>query len=128
VPWRRGIRSASSLEDSQLADLIYVSNFELRIHDTKPRSFDRIADSELLFGMAHSKFGIGPIECTRDPEQVTQIGMTSFIEGSGESDSGLHPGDDSEPGNFAVQHSAAALRLRWAFDTTLHNVAAIDSN
>ncbi len=98
---------------------------------------DVITNSDLLFGLGsgadtHSKLGNDSINCSHDPQQVTQIGVAPFIEGTHKTDSRLGCGDRSRPGNLVVRSQRVGVFRRWrsgikrqaAFDINLRNVVA----
>src|SRR6266481_1713266 len=63
-------------------------------------------------------------DCSLDPQQVTQIGVAPFIEGTSQTDSRLDRGDSPRPGNLGVHPQfvrvfkvwRSSLRRQWAFD------------
>lgn len=86
VPGRLCDRCFPAPQDFQLADLVQVRDFQSLVRDSLAKSPDLVADSELMLRMS-SRADPNPkfatlVERTVNPQQVTQVGVASFIEGT----------------------------------------------
>jgi hypothetical protein len=73
-------------QDFQLADLVQVRDFQPLVRDPLAQPLDLVTDSELMLRVG-SRTDSNPkfaklVEPTLNPQQVTQVGVTSFIEGT----------------------------------------------
>jgi len=87
MPWCRRRQFLSTPQQFQLAHLIDVGGFQSRICNTISQPLDVITDAELVFGVGSgtntdSKFSRGSTDRSLNPQQVTQIGVAPFIEGT----------------------------------------------
>jgi hypothetical protein len=107
MPRCRGCQFFSTPHQFQRADFIDVGGFESRIRNPMSHPLDVVTNSELVFGVGSgantdSEFSRDSADCSLDPQQVTQIGVAPFIEGTGRANSRLDCGDCPGPGNLGV--------------------------
>src|SRR5262249_37146725 len=107
IPRCRCRQLFSTPHQFQFADFIDVGSFKSRIRNSMPQPLDVVTDSELVFGVCSgantdSKFSRYSADCSLDPQQVTQIGVAPFIEGTSQTDSRLDRSDSPRPGNLGV--------------------------
>ena len=127
----------------QFAYPIKVCDFQPGIGNPIAQTRKAVTDAEFVLGMGswancNPKFTGGRADCSLYPQQVTQIGVTSLIEGTGQSDSRLHRCDNPRPWN-PVSHGGTfefarnddrptKLMRQWVSDITLDSAAAMYKN
>jgi hypothetical protein len=92
-------RGFSTPQEFQLADPVQIRGFQSLVRNPLAESLDLVTDSELMLRVG-SRADSNPkfatlVERTLNSQQITQVGVTSFIEGTSQPDAGLDRGDGS---------------------------------
>jgi len=143
MPWRCCRPWFSACDQFQFAYPIKVCDFQPGIGNPIAQTRKAVTDAEFVLGMGswangNPKFTGGRADCSLYPQQVTQIGVTSLIEGTGQSDSRLHRCDNPRPWNLVVHGGIfefarnddrpTKLMRQWVSDITLGSAAAMHKN
>jgi hypothetical protein len=133
----------SACDQFQFAYPIKVCDSQPGIDNSIAQTREAVTDAEFVLGMGswangNPKFTGGRADCSLYPQQVTQIGVTSLIEGTAQSDSRLYRCDDTRPWNLAVHGGIfefarnddrlTKLMRQWVSDITLGSAAAMHEN
>ena len=143
MPWRSGRPWLSACDQFQFAYPIKVCDFQPWIGNPIAQTRKAVTDAEFVLGMGalangNPKFTRSRADCSLYPQQVTQIGVASLIEGTGQSDSRLHRCDNTRPWNLVVHGGTfefarnddrpTKLMRQWVSDMTLGSAAAMHKN